>query len=105
MSQLLTKLSQYWNRIQGSLFPWLEEELDPLTQKQQQFISILEVIQIERFLPNRFGCEGRPQESRSAIARAFVGKMVYNMDTNTTLIERLATDRNFRRICGWETRN
>lgn len=104
MSQLLTKLSQYWNKIQGSLFPWIEEELEPLTKKQQQLISILEVVQIERFLPDRFGCEGRPPESRSAIARAFIGKMVYNMDTNTILIERLTADKNFRRICGWETR-
>lgn len=104
MSQLLSKLSQYWNRIQGSLFPWIEEELGPLTQKQKQFIAILEMVRIERFLPDRSGCEGRPQDSRSAIARAFIGKMVYNMDTNTALIERLATDGNFRRICGWETR-
>ena len=29
--------------------------------------------------------------------------MVYNMDTTTTLIERLMTDKNMRRICGWES--
>ncbi len=104
MSKLISTLSQYWNRIQESLFPWIEEELGPLTQKQKQFIAILEMVRIERFFPDRFGYEGRPQESRSAIARAFIGKMVYNMDTTTTLIERLATDGNFRRICGWETR-
>ena len=34
--------------------------------------------------------------------RAFVAKMVYNMDTTTSLIERLHSDKNFRRICGWE---
>lgn len=104
MSQLLSKLSQYWNKIQESLFPWIEEELGPLTQKQKQLVSILEMVRIERFLPDRSGCEGRPQESRSAIARAFIGKMVYNMDTNTALIERLTSDGNLRRICGWETK-
>src|SRR5690606_1566158 len=28
---------------------------------------------------------------------------IYNMDTTTALIERLKTDRNMRRICGWES--
>ena len=102
MSQLTSTLSQYWASIQGTLFPWLEEELDPLTKKQQQLIEILELVRIEEFIPNYFGCEGRPQKTRSAIARAFVAKMVYNIDTTTFLIERLKTDKNLRRICGWE---
>ena len=78
MGQLIIILSQYWNKIQGSLFPWLEEELDPLTEKQQQLIAILELVRIENFLPSFYGCEGRPQKTRSAIARSFVAKMVYN---------------------------
>jgi Transposase domain (DUF772) len=104
MSQLLSRLSQYWNNIQGSLFPRLEEELDSLTEKQQQLVTILEMIRIEEFLPDYRGCEGRPLKTRSAIARSFVAKMVYNIDTTTFLIERLQTDKNFRRICGWESR-
>ena len=103
MSQLTTILSQYWSKIQGTLFPWLEEELDPLTEKQQQLVSILELVRIETYLLRYDGCEGRPQKSRSAIVRSFVAKMVYNMDTTTTLIERLKTDKNMRRICGWES--
>jgi hypothetical protein len=102
VSHLLTKLSQYWNRIQGTLFPRLEEELDPLTEKQQQLITILELVRIEDFLPDYRGCEGRPQKTRSAIARSFVAKMVYNIDTTTFLLDRLKSDKNIRRICGWE---
>lgn len=102
MSQLTKTLSHYWDKIQGSLFPWLEEELDPLTEKQQQLIAILELVRIEEFLPCYDGCEGRPQKTRSAIARSFVAKMVYNIDTNTFLLERLKSDKNIRRICGWE---
>ena len=98
-------LSQYWSRIQGTLFPFLEEELDPLSEKQQQLVTILELIRIERFLPDYRGCEGRPQKTRSAIARSFIAKMVYNMDTTTMLIERLGTDKSLRRICGWENRS
>jgi len=102
MSQLTSTLSQYWTAIQGTLFPWLQEELDPFTKKQQQLIEILELVRIEEFIPNYFGCEGRPQKARSAIARAFIAKMIYNIDTTTFLIERLKTDKNLRRICGWE---
>ena len=102
MSQLLNKLSHYWDRIQGTLFPSIEEQLDPLTHKQQQLIMILELVRIEEFLPDYYGCTGRPQKTRSAIARSFVAKMVYNIDTTTFLIERLKSDKNLRRICGWE---
>ncbi len=102
MSKLRQTLSQYWSKIQGTLFPQLEEELDPLTEKQQQLITILEVVRIEEFIPDYRGYEGRPQKSRSAIARSFVAKMVYNMTTTRTLWERLQSDKNLRRICGWE---
>lgn len=102
MSQLTKALSYYWNKIQGTLFPWLEEELDPLTERQQQLIAILELVRIEEFLPCYDGCEGRPPKTRSAIARSFVAKMVYNIDTTTFLLERLKSEKNIRRICGWE---
>lgn len=104
MSQLTEKLSQYWNRIQGSLFPFLENQLDSLSEKQQQLIQILELVRIEQFLPDCFGCNGRPLKTRTAIARSFVAKMLYNMNTTTDLIDRLKTDKNLRRICGWENK-
>jgi len=44
MSHLHEELSQIWLKIQGSLFPWLEGELDPLSEKQCQLIKILEII-------------------------------------------------------------
>ncbi len=31
---LTATLSQYWSKIQETLFPQLEEQLDPLTEKQ-----------------------------------------------------------------------
>jgi hypothetical protein len=102
MSQLTVKLSEFWNNIQDSLFPWLEEKLDPLSEKQQQLIAILELVRMEQFIPDCRGYEGRPQKTRAAIARSFVAKTIYNIDTSTMLIERLKTDRNLRRICGWE---
>jgi hypothetical protein len=102
MSKLGQTLSQYWSRIQGTLFPQLEEELDPLTEKQQQLITILELVRIEKFIPDSRGYEGRPQKTRAAVARSFVSKTVYNMPTTRALWERLHADKNLRRICGWE---
>ena len=41
-------LSSMWERIQSSLFPYLEEELGELTTKQEKLVSILEIIRIEK---------------------------------------------------------
>jgi len=105
MSKLRDKLSQKWLQIQGSLFPWLKEELGEITAKQQQLISILELLRVEDFLYSYVTGAGRPESDRTAIARAFVAKAVYNMPTTRVLIERLHSDITIRRICGWERRN
>lgn len=106
MGQLRKTLSEFWNQIQGNLFPWLEEVLPPLNAKQQQLVAILELIRIEEHFPAFCpGFRGRPEKSRAAVARAFVAKAVYNIQTTTMLIERLHSDISLRRICGWETRN
>jgi len=105
MNHLREGLSQSWARIQGSLFPWLQEELGPLTEKQQQFVMILELIRIEEHLNDYYGGMGRPPKSRAAIARAFIAKMVYNMPTTRMLLERLESDKSLRRLCGWEYRH
>jgi len=104
MNHLRAGLSQSWLIIQGSLFPWLEEELGPLTEKQQQFVMILELIRIEEHLSGYHGGMGRPAKSRIAIARAFIAKMVYNMATTRMLLERLESDKSLRRLCGLEYR-
>ena len=102
MSEIGKSLAQWWSNIQGTLFPLLGEELDPLTEKQQQLVTILEVIRIEQYIPDYRWYEGRPKKTRCAIARSFVAKMAYNMDTTRSLWERLQSDKNLRRICGWE---
>jgi len=102
MAQLHGELSQIWLRIQGSLFPWLAEELGPLTERQQQLVQILELIRIEEHLPIYYGCTGRPPADRISIARAFVAKMVYNIPFTNMLVDRLKADKSLRRLCGWE---
>ena len=50
MNKLHETLSQAWLNIQSSLFPWLSEELGPLTAKQQELVTTLELLRIEDFI-------------------------------------------------------
>ena len=98
----MSRLSQAWSHIQATLFPCLEEHLDPLTETQRKLIAIIELIQLENFIPNRYCPLGRPEANRCALAKSFVAKMVYNCATTRELIEQLVSNPNLRRICGWE---
>jgi DDE family transposase/transposase-like protein DUF772 len=93
-----------WRHIQGSLFPWLREQLDPVTAALEQLIIVLDTIGLEAFVPGppRHG-RGRKPEDRRALARAFVAKAVLGLPTTAAVIERLAIDKSLRRICGWES--
>jgi len=101
MNPLRKYLSTYWNVIQRSLFSDLEEELGELTEKHRQLVQTLEMLRIEDHIPRSSGMPWRPPKSRTAIARAFVAKMVYNLPTTRDLLERLRSDPKLRRICGW----
>src|SRR6266540_889099 len=92
MSFLASTLSQFWLTIQATLFPWLEEELGELSEKQRQLVSILELSRIESFIRTSVGWPGRPEKDRRPMARAFVAKAVYNMATTRQLLERLGSD-------------
>jgi len=102
MSFLAGTLSQVWLTVQATLFPWLEEELGELSEKQRQLVSILELIRIESFVGTSGSWRGRPEKDRGKIARGFVAKAVYNMATTRQLLERLGSDARLRRLCGWE---
>jgi hypothetical protein len=93
-----------WSHIQGTLFPWLREELDPVTAALEQLIIVLDTIGLAAYVPGppRHG-RGRKPEDRRALARAFVAKAVLGLPTTAAVIERLAIDKSLRRICGWES--
>ena len=100
----MKKLSRIWFEIQGVLFPCLEEEIEePLTAKMKQLVRTLELIRIEEFIHVPEYRHGQSPQYRIQIARAFVAKAVYNMETTRELIDRLKMIPALRRICGWET--
>jgi hypothetical protein len=78
--------------LQQVLFPQLEERRhSPLTDKEQQLVSILELVQIEGFVSESastqwLDCKPRDRES---IARSFAAKAVYGYAFTRSLIEAL----------------
>jgi hypothetical protein len=102
MNPVQEKLLHTWEHIQSFLFPMIRDELGELTTKQELLVKVLEVAKLEEHLPYAGGYPGRPEASRTAIARAFVTKTVYDMSTTRILLDRLKSDPTLRRICGWE---
>ena len=101
----LDAMKARWNHIQGYLFPWLREEVDPMTEALGRLVTTLDVIGLEAFVPEPPRGAGRPPDDRRALARAFVAKAVLGVPTTRALIERLDVDKSLRRILGWERRS
>lgn len=86
---------------ENSLFPTIKETLflKELSTKESKLIRILDFAKIEKDvivvkITN-------PPKHRLEIARAFIAKSVYNIQTTRDLIDRLKIDRTLRILCGW----
>jgi len=91
--------------LQRNLIPRLEECGErPLTEKERQLVNILELLQIEIFVGRPAQRFGRKPWERRALARAFVGKAVYNHPHTRATIEALRAAPVFRRLCGFVRR-
>ena len=97
-------LNQFHRIMQGVLFPALQEQLGPLSDKHRQLAAVLSVVEIEALVGSWSGGVGRPARHRRAIARAFVAKAVFNLSATRQLLDRLSVDMSLRRLCGWESR-
>ncbi len=89
--------------IENSLFPELKEQLGVLSSKEQKLIKILDFAQIENNI-TVIKITNTPKD-REEMARAFIAKSVYNMQTTRDLIDRLKIDRTLRVLCGWRYAN
>jgi hypothetical protein len=96
-------LHSVWNFVQKRLFPWFEEELDPLTDKEKNIVQIITLMELEKNMRYQGNNGmGRKPHSRTNLIKAFVAKAVYNLDTTKGLVEYLHNSKNLRRLCGWE---
>ena len=97
-----SKLSKMWRKIKNieiSLFPELQEQFGRLSSKEEKLIKILDFAQIEeRITVVKIT---NPPKDREEIARAFIARSVYNLQTTRDLIDRLKVDRTLRVLCGW----
>src|SRR6516162_7904189 len=59
-------LSSTWDHIQDNLFPWLREELGPLTDLHKRVIVTLELARVETLVGEWRGLPGRPPSDRAA---------------------------------------
>src|ERR1035437_2618060 len=97
---LKKRLTQFWFHVQEGLFPFLANMGEELTPPLKRVATVLEMIEIERFLPDSRGV-GRKPRDRVALARAFVAKATLNLPTTEALIDRLRADQPLRRLCGF----
>jgi hypothetical protein len=103
MNSLLQYLTQSFGTIlQDQLFPVLRNELGPMSERHEQFVRALALLQLDGFVTVRRG-RGRPAHDRVKMARGFVAKAVFNLAYTRDLLDRLRVDVVLRRLCGWET--
>jgi hypothetical protein len=99
-----TGISNMWIKIlnlEKTLFPAIKKELqlEDLSNKEQKLIRILDFAEIEKHV--NVNVVTNPPKDREQIARAFIAKSVYNLQTTRDLIDRLHIDKTLRVICGW----
>jgi transposase len=104
--KLKERISWLMGSVQKSLFPHLDECLDvPLTDQEKHLVSILEIVQVEKYVPKSAFNQwlGRKLEEWEALSRAFAAKLLYRYPTTRDLIRALHSNPNLRRITGFET--
>jgi len=104
MSKIISSISKMWLKVknlENSLFPELKESLrvEEFSSKESKLIKILDFAEIERYIT--ITSSTNTPKSREQIARAFIAKSVYNLQTTRDLIDRLHIDRTLRVLCGW----
>lgn len=72
------------------------------TEEHMLLINIFRIIFEDKYLIDKDSIgRGRPAKSRCAIYRSFIAKTVLQIPTRPKLINRLKSDRNLRKLCGF----
>jgi hypothetical protein len=95
-------LVQFRKLWQSELFPALESAVGPLSKQSRLLAAIVSLQPLARFVRERQAYTGRRPCDRLCLATAFFAKAVYNLPTTRHLIQRLHSDPQLRRLCGWE---
>jgi transposase len=98
---LRQQITQFEHLLQDELFPILEQACGAMDDRTRRLVATLELLPLGRFIPSGGGRVGRPARDRYAIARALVAKAVYGMTVTRDLIQRLHSDEQLRKLCGW----
>jgi hypothetical protein len=101
MNSLQQLVATFGEILQGQLFPCLERELGPPSERMQEFVRAVALVGLDGFVEVRRG-RGRPAHNRSNMARAFLAKAIFNLPHTRALLDRLGHDEVLRRLCGWE---
>jgi hypothetical protein len=96
------RIAPFSNLLQIELFPLLEAAVGTLGKQARLLISVVSLQPLAHWLV-RSPRLGRRPCSRQSLATAFLAKAVYNLPTTRLLIQRLQTDTQLRRLCGWNT--
>lgn len=97
------------NRViyQEEIFPELVQVFGYLTNKHEQLIQMLDLIDLNTIYPQRLWDSffGRPKVNRHNFIRAFLAKAIWNISETKDLIEYLKVDKALRVICGFDGRS
>lgn len=100
----MSQIPEIWNHVQRRLFPVLEEEIGPLTEKDRHFVEVISLVPLGGLLePYRWSGIGCPPKERAWIVHAFIAKSVYQFPTTSALLDGLKARPTLRRLCGWES--
>ena len=80
-------LSDYWYAFRQELFPRLETAFGPLSGRYALFVAVVEFVRLEILLPSVSSFPGRPPQDRAALARAFMAKAVFDIQTTRDLAQ------------------
>jgi len=94
---IMSTLFDIWHSTQTRLFPWLEKRLEPLSEKGQQFVEVVSLMDLPGHMREyQWVGIGRRCEDRTSMAKTFVAKAVYNFETTKVLIKYLRSSKNLR---------